>query len=316
VHPLQHGNTIIVFYLEALGVVLYLMQGRPVRFGLAVAVTLLATPAVHTTDDVLARQRSFFGVHTVLKDHTRHFNLLLNGVTIHGAQHLDPGLRHEPTTFYHRHGPLGQLFQSADEGRFREVALVGLGTGSAVCHREAGRRWTIYEIDPAVVDIARDPRWFDFLAACAPDARIVLGDGRLSLARARDAAYDLIILDTFSSDSIPVHMITREAVALYFRKLTAHGVLMIHISNEYLDLAPVLERIAADLGLSATIPGARLPLALDGHYAQLESNWMALARTPGDLARPVREEGWQAANGPTRGRPWTDDYSNILQALK
>jgi len=314
VHPLQHGKIVIVLYVEALGVALYLMHPRPLRFGLAVAATLLATPAVHDVHEILARQRSFFGVHTVFQDEGRHFNVLLNGVTIHGAQHLEPALRHEPTTFYHRHGPLGQLFGAEGAGRFRNVALVGLGTGSAVCHREAGRTWTIYEIDPVVVSIARDPRWFDFLAACAPAARVVIGDGRLSLSRAPETAYDLIILDTFSSDAIPVHMITREAVALYFRKLAAHGVLMIHISNQYLDLAPVLARIAAELGLTALVPGPRLPL--EGGYSQLESNWMALARTPGDLTGLMKEEGWQVKNALSRGRTWTDDYSNILQALK
>jgi len=316
VHPLQHGKLVIVLYVEALGVALYLMHRRPLRFGLAVAVTLLATPYLHSTDDVLARHRSFFGVHTVLKDESRHFNVLLHGITVHGAQHLAAGLRHEPTTFYHRDGPLGQLLGAlGTDGRFRNVALVGLGTGSAVCHREAGRKWTLYEIDPVVVAIATNSPWFDFVATCAPDAKVVTGDGRLSLARAADGAYDLVILDTFSSDAIPIHMVTREAVALYFRKLSARGVLMLHISNEYLDLAPVLASIASDLGLAAMVPGSRLSVAFDGRFAQLESNWMAIAREPADLARLASEEGWRPPD-PSSVRAWTDDYSNILQALK
>jgi hypothetical protein len=317
VHPLQHSKLVIVLYVEALGVVLYLMHGRPLRFGLAVAATLLATPYLHNVDDVLARHRSFFGVHTVMKDESRHFNVLLHGITVHGAQHLNPALRHEPTTFYHRDGPLGQLFGALGTGgRFRNVALVGLGTGSAVCHREAGRAWTLYEIDPVVVALARDSPWFDFVATCAPDAQVVTGDGRLSLARAQDGAYDLIILDTFSSDAIPIHMVTREAVALYFRKLSERGVLMLHISNEYLDLAPVLTSIATDLGLAAMLPGPRLPVAFDGRFAQLESSWMAIARRPGDLSELASEEGWRSADPSPSVRPWTDDYSNILQALK
>jgi hypothetical protein len=317
VHPLHHGKLAIVLYVEALGVVLYLLSRRPLRFGLAVAVTLLATPPLHAVDDILARYRSFFGVHTVLRDESRQFNVLLNGITVHGAQHLDPALRHEPTTFYHRHGPLGQLFGAlGKDERLRRVALVGLGTGSAVCHRQAGRTWTLYEIDPVVVAIARDPRWFDFIAACAPDARIVTGDGRLSLAHEPDRAYDLIILDTFSSDAIPIHMVTREAVELYFRKLAARGVLMLHISNQYLDLVPVLARIASDLGLAAMVPSPRLTLAFDGAFSQLESNWMAIARVPGDLAPLAAAEGWRTPGASPLVRAWTDDYSNILQALK
>jgi len=317
VHPLEQGNLVIVLYVETLGVLLYLTHGRPLRFGLTVCVAILATPYLHAVDDVLARHRSFFGVHTVMRDESRQFNVLLHGITVHGAQHLDRDLRHEPTTFYHRNGPLGQLFGAMGPGgRFRNVALVGVGTGSAVCHRQAGRAWTLYEIDPVVVSIARDPRWFDFIATCAPDAKIVTGDGRLSLARKPDGAYDLIILDTFSSDAIPVHMVTREAIALYFRKLAERGVLMLHISNEYLDLAPVLAKTASDLGLTAMVPGPRFSVAFDGRFSQLESNWMAIARHPGDLAELVKEEEWRPPALSASIRPWTDDYSNILQALK
>jgi len=317
IHPLRLGKTAIVLYLEAVGVVLYLTRGRLVRFALAAAVTLLATPYVHAVDDVLVRHRSFFGVHTVLRDEARQFHVLLNGITVHGAQHLDPQLRYEPTTFYHRDGPLGQLFSALGRGgRFRHVALVGLGTGSAVCYREPQRTWSIFEIDPVVVQLARDSRWFDFLAHCAPGAKVVLGDGRLSLARVADRSYDLIILDTFSSDAIPVHMVTREAVALYFRKLAEHGVLIFHISNQYLDLVPVLSAIASDLGLTARVPGPRLLLPGEGRYSRMESNWMAIARTAADLAPLETEEGWEPPAARIAARPWTDDYSNILQALK
>ncbi len=317
IHPLRLGTLVIVVYLQALGVVLYLMHGRPVRFGLAVAVTLLATPYLHAVDDVLARHRSFFGVHTVLKDESGRFHVLLHGITVHGAQHLEPQLRYEPTTFYHRDGPLGQLFAALGRGgRFRHVALVGLGTGSAVCYREPGRTWSIFEIDPVVVQLARDPRWFDFLAGCAPGAPVVIGDGRISLQRVPERSYDLIILDTFSSDAIPIHMVTREAVALYFRKLSERGVLMLHISNQYLDLTPVLFAIAADLGLTARVPSPRLSLPVNGRYSKMESNWMAIARAPGDLAALEAEQGWQPPGPRIAARPWTDDYSNIVQALK
>jgi spermidine synthase len=145
---------------------------------------------------------------------------------------------------------------------------------------------------------------------------VAIGDGRLSLARVPDRSYDLIILDTFSSDAIPVHMVTREAVALYFRKLTERGVLMLHISNQYLDLEPIIAAIASGLDLTARVPGPRLPVSFDGLYAQLESNWMAVARAPRDLGPLETQEGWLPAPARAGARPWTDDYSNILQALK
>jgi spermidine synthase len=317
VHPLREGTLAIVLYLEAVGVALYVARVRPVRFGLAVAVTLLAMPRLHDVDEVLARHRSFFGVHTVLKDATGSFHVLMHGITVHGAQHLDPAQRHEPTTFYHRDGPLGQMFDALGAGgRFRRVALIGLGTGSATCYREPGREWTLFEIDPLVVEIARDRRWFGFLAECAPGAQTLIGDGRLSLRTMPDGRFDLIIVDTFSSDAIPMHMLTREAVLLYFRKLSARGVLMLHITNQYLELAPVLAGTVADAGLAAMVPGPRLFLPPEGRYAQMESSWMAVARNPADLAALASLEGWQAPAPRPAGRSWTDDYSNILQALK
>ncbi len=317
IQPLQQGKVLVVLYLEVLGVALYFMHARPVRFGLAVAAALLAMPHLHAVDEVLARHRSFFGVHTVLKDGKEGFHVLMNGITVHGAQHLDPARRLEPTTFYHRDGPLGQMFAAlGDGGRFRRIAMIGLGTGSAACYREPGREWTFFEVDPLVVQLARDTRWFTFLAECAPDAKVVTGDGRLSLKSVADGSLDLIIVDTFSSDAIPVHMMTREAIVLYFQKLAQRGVLMLHITNQYLDLAPVLANIASGANLAAMNPGPRLSLALDERYSQLESHWMALAREPADLAALETQEGWQKPGAATGGRPWTDDYSNILQALK
>ena len=317
IRPLQQGKVFIVCYLEAVGVALYLMHRRPAQFGLAVAVTLLAMPYLHAVDEVLARHRSFFGVHTVLKDESGGFHVLMHGITIHGAQHLDPAKRLEPTAYFHRDGPLGQLFAALGTGgRFRQVALIGLGTGSAACYREPGREWTLFEIDPLVIEIAREPRWFSFLAGCAPDARVIAGDGRLALQTMPDGRFDLVIVDTFSSDAIPVHMITREAVMLYFRKLSERGVLMLHITNQYLDLAPMLAVAAADLGLAAMVPGFRLSFSSEARFAQMESHWMALARTPADLAALADQEGWQTPEVGRGRRSWTDDYSNVLQALK
>lgn len=317
IHPLRLGAVAIVAYLQVVGVTLYLLHRRPVPFGLAITAVLLTMPLLHQTDEVLARFRNFFGMHTVLKDRSGEFHVLLHGITLHGAQWLDPKLRLEPTAYFHRDGPLGQLFSALGAGgRFKRVALVGLGTGSASCYREPGREWTFFEIDPVVVRVARDRRWFSFVEDCAPGAPVILGDGRLSLAAVPDGRFDLIIIDTFSSDAIPLHMITREAVQLYFRKLAPRGVLMVHVSNEYLDLAPVVARIAADVGVAAMVPGPRISLGMAPRYAEMESRWIALARAPGELAALVNQEGWEPPVVRQKARPWTDDYSNILQAWK
>jgi hypothetical protein len=187
------------------------------------------------------------------------------------------------------------------------VALVGLGTGSATCYRAPGREWTLFEIDPTVIELASDRRWFTFLTECVPGAAIIAGDGRLSLQSMSDGRFDLVIVDTFSSDAIPMHMITKEAIALYFRKLSERGVLMLHITNQYLDLSPVLATTAADLGLAAMVPGPRLSFPSDdGRFSRMESHWMALAHAPADLAALAAEEGWKpAGTGAAGGRGQT-----------
>ena len=308
-----------MLYLEALGVALYLMHAASAALRARGGGGAPRDPASPRADEVLARHRSFFGVHTVLKDESEGFHVLMHGITVHGAQHLDPARRLEPTTFYHRDGPLGQLFAALGTGgRFRRVALIGLGTGSAACYREPGREWTFFEIDPLVVRARPGPALVHVSSPSAlPDAKVVTGDGRLSLQTVPDGSFDLIIVDTFSSDAIPVHMMTREAVMLYFRKLSERGVLMLHITNQYLDLdagAGEHRRRPGPDGDGARARGSRLPS--DGRYCP---DGIALDGARARARRPRRagDPGRMAAPGVGRGgRPWTDDYSNILQALK
>jgi hypothetical protein len=315
--PLSQGTIAIVVYLQVVGMALYLAHRRPFAFGLTVTTVLLASPVVHNPEEVLARHRTFFGVHTVLKHRDAKFHLLLHGITIHGAQYIAPGKRQVLTTYFHRDSPLGQLFTAVGTpGRFQLVAAVGLGAGTVACYRQPGQKWTFFEIDPAIVQLASDTRYFTFLADCAPDARIVVGDGRLSLAATPDAHFDLIIIDTFSSDSIPVHMITREALALYLRKLSARGVVIFHITNQYVELTPVLADLAAAAGVAAFRPGPRLTLPPEDRFEQMESHWIAIARQPEYLAALESEEGWLRLSGSAAAPLWTDDHSNIVGALK
>ncbi len=315
--PLEHGPVAIIVYLEVIGLALYLSHVRPRCFGLMVMVVLVASPILHSPDEILARHRSFFGVHTVLKDRAGKFHVLLHGITVHGAQYIAPEKRRELTTYFHRDNPLGQMFSAlGTKDRFQRVAVVGLGAGTAACYRQPDQEWTFFELDPTVVRLATDTRYFWFLAECAPDSRVVIGDGRLSLKATPDRYFDLIIVDAFSSDAIPVHMITREALALYMTKLRDGGVVMFQITNQYIDISPVLANLAAAAGLVALIPGPRLTLPREDRFAQMESHWVAVARKPEHLAALETQEGWGRLPQRTSARLWTDDFSNILGALK
>ncbi|MEK6593248.1 MAG: fused MFS/spermidine synthase [Pseudomonadota bacterium] len=317
IRPFAHGAMGVVVYLQAIGLVLYLFHVRPIRFGLGVMVALIASPILHLPDHVLERHRSFFGVHTVLQDKSEKFHVLMHGITIHGAQYIAAGKRLEPTTYFHRDSPLGQLFFVTDaHHHIKRVGVIGLGVGTTACYRKPGQEWTFFEIDPVVVRLAKDTRYFSFLRDCAPDAKIMLGDGRLSVKAMPDRHFDLIIIDTFSSDAIPMHMITREALALYFQKLSEDGIVMFHVSNQYLDLAPVLANLAAAAGLAAKMPGPHLSLPPDDPLAQMESRWIAISRRAQNLALLESQEGWVAATPQQGARLWTDDFSNVLGALK
>ncbi len=314
--PFTHGWSVVV-YLQVIGLALYLTHRKPAQFALTLLVILLATPIVHSAERVLERHRSFFGVHSVLLDDTGKFHVLMHGITIHGAQRIEVERRLTPTTYFHADSPVARLLDVLSrEEPLRKVAVVGLGVGTLACHRAPGREWIFYEIDPVVVSLAKDPRYFSFLSGCAPDAPIVLGDGRLSLSRAPDAAYDLIIMDSFASDAIPVHLVTREALALYMRKLRPRGIVLFQVTNQYMDLVPVLARLTADARVAALMPGPRLEVSFEERLAALPSKWVAISRDASRLAPLIDVENWTPLPVPGTGRVWTDDFSNVLSALK
>jgi len=221
----------------------------------------------------------------------------------------------EPIGYFYRSGPIGQLFASASE-RLTDVAVVGLGSGALACYAESGQRWTFYEIDPVVERIARDPRYFTYLQHSAGNVNVMLGDGRLNLQRASAGAYDLIALDAFSSDAIPVHLLTRDAVALYLSRLRPAGIIAVHISNRYLNLEPVLAAIARDEGLFALGNFDGLISDADAKQGRWPSFWIAIARTRGPLDDLSRRPGWYEIAATRRVSAWTDDYSNLVQVLK
>jgi spermidine synthase len=193
------------------------------------------------------------------------------------------------------------------------VAVVGLGSGALACYAESERPWTFYEIDPLVEQIARNPRYFTYLQNSRGRLNVVLGDARVSLHRAADQQYDLIVLDAFSSDAIPIHLLTREAVRLYFSRLRPDGVVAVHLSNRYLNLESIVAALAERDGLASLANlDDRQSEAGAGKFA---SRWVMLARSTEPLSGLVGRPGWRSPRVDARAPAWTDDYSNILQAF-
>lgn len=294
---------------------LFLRQRLMAFFGLVVlsfVITGLWRPGIAPIETA----RSFFGVHRVAEVAEGKARILYHGTTIHGAQRLrnDDGTPAEgsptPLTYYYPQGPLAEAIDAARaaHGVLGHVAVVGLGTGSLACHRKAGEHWTFFEIDPEVIRIARDPRLFTFLSSCAPDAPLVAGDARLTL-EASPGRYDLIVLDAFSSDSIPAHLLTREALAGYLSKLSPRGVIVAHISNRHLDLAPVVANVVRSQGLVSF-------LREDDRAGDFMTTFVSNARVVA-MARDAADTGsvaekWTPLHPDPASALWTDDYSNIL----
>jgi SAM-dependent methyltransferase len=282
------------------------------RRGLLAASTAIATVALGfaPSPPVLVQTRTFFGVIKVLTDGTANAEYL--GTTLHGVQFLDPGRRREPTAYYVRSGPPGTIFEDlrARKPDGSAIAVVGLGPGASLAYARPGDSWTVFEIDQAVVDIARNPAYFTYLADSPVHPRIVIGDARLSIAQERPASFDLMILDAFSSDTAPAHLLTREAVAAYARVLRPGGLLAFHVSNRHYRLAPAVASTAEAQGLAALgieyVPEQQEIERTGG----LRAIWVVAAKTD-DLSR-FEAEGWQR---PATGPVLTDDFSDLLRTL-
>ena len=288
---------------------------HPRRFAVAVAAIFLAS-ALHTGAHgrPVHRERNFFGVTRVTRDPAGVFNQVVHGNTVHGRQFLAPVRRCEPLAYYHVKGPLGDLFAEVNSRPSVRVGVIGLGAGSMASYSQPGQEWTYYEIDPAVIRLARGTNYFTYLTACArAPVRIVAGDARLQLRHAPDRHYGFLVLDAFSSDSIPQHLLTREAFELYVRKLAPGGLLAIHISNRYLNLAPVIADIAGELKL---VCRSAEDMEDDPANGKEESHWMLLARSEGDLGRLQRSSRFIPVAPQPGRRVWTDDYSNILSVFE
>ena len=300
---------------------IFSFQSRPIRFGLALAGTFFATGLLisNRTPQILC-ERSFYGVSRVMlrTSYTGElYHMLAHGTTIHGLQSLDPQRRGEPLAYYHRTGPAGQVFRQLNQmGGNLKVAVVGLGAGSLAAYSRPTEQWDFYEIDPVVAEIASDPRYFSFLKDMKASHRIVMGDGRLMLGKAPDRSYDLIVLDAFSSDSIPVHLFTLEAIRIYLSKVADRGFLAFNISNRYLKLEQILGEVAASAGLACMA-------SFDQHLSIAEidrgktgSKWLVMTRREADVGLLLSLPSWfRLQPSGQESRIWTDDYSNILGAF-
>jgi len=287
---------------------------RPLRFALALGAILLAVPLAGTYgDQVLDRARSFFGIYKVVANEERGLHELYSGTTLHGAQRFGPQ-RPEPLTYFSRAGPAGQVFAQLPPQSTSRVATVGLGVGSIACLQRPGTHLTFYEIDPEVVRIARNPRFFTYLRDCPVRPAIVTGDGRRSLERAPRASFGLVVLDAFNSDAIPVHLITREAVELYLSRSTRGGALLFNATNRYVDLEPVLGNIAEDLNLTCRIR-EDTPNKAEQNRGYERSIWTLLVRRPMDLGTIRFDRRWKRCIADPSAQTWTDDYSNPLSVV-
>jgi hypothetical protein len=293
---------------------------------------LIGQFSLNNLGGILYSERSFFGINRVIQyDHEigGKYHSLLHGTTLHGKQSLDPRRRNEPLSYFTIDSPIGQFFALVKPQQLSHVAVLGLGVGTLAAYAQPGQAWTFYEIDPTVEKIAGDPRYFTFLQDAKAPYKVILGDGRLQLAQVPDRAYDLLIMDAFSSDSIPVHLITKEAFQLYFRKIKESGWLLVNISNRYIDLEPVLGAIAHNLGLVALHQKEGEISPTEKAMGKSASNWVILTQKSENFGSLLQDPRWEAiahprrfanASTPTGSSPetliWTDDYSNILSALR
>ncbi len=305
------GAVLMILVLGSVICLAWLRRSALSCYGAGVVLLLVGALVGH--DPATWRDRSFFGTHVVTEE--AGMRLYGNGTTVHGAQRLadDAGGRPEPLYYYHRNGPLAQVLTSAKADAAERVGIVGLGVGSLACYAQEGQDWHFYEIDRMVDRIARTPEWFRFLTACTPDAPTHMGDARMVLDRQKDMRFDILVIDAYSSDSVPVHLTTNEAMQLYLDRLAPGGLLVYHISNRYYDIDIPLARSAEDLGLAARIQDYKGNTKED--LGDVAMTAVVLARSADDLGDLAEDPRWRVLES-DGGPVWTDDYANLVSIIR
>jgi hypothetical protein len=320
----SYGGVVIVLLAVAL-----VLSNDPLRFAAVIALTFMFIRVYDTESAGRTQLRSFFGVHKILDIPGGQYRVLMHGTTIHGAQRIRDAEgnpiadKPEPITYYTRNSPIGQAIRAVRErkGGPIRIAAVGLGTGSISCLTQPGDSLDFYEIDRSIVHISRDENYFTFVANCAPKASVIMGDARLTLANAPDGRYDIIVVDAFSSDAIPIHLMTREAMAIYLQKSAKTGLIVMHVSNRHLELTSVVAGVAAANGAVTREYFAgdedqedRKQEYSDSAY-QFSSVVAVVGRTDADFGELAKRKSWAVAEPDPGQWVWTDDYSNIIGAL-
>ena len=314
VAPLQMSGAIYVVAPPLF--VSYPLRKRPMRFALALGGVILAAGLMTgMSQNVLSTERNFFGVVRVINDPNRHVHSFLHGSTVHGRQSTIPERRCEPLAYYHQDGPLGRIFAQIEKSRpAANIGVIGLGIGGTTAYARADQHWTFYEINPAVVSVARTTEYFSYLNECAKaPVDIVLGDARLQMHSAPDQSYDVVVLDAFSSDAIPIHLVTQQALDLYLSKIKPGGLIVFHISNRNLDLSQVVADLANSRQLSYLSMRDLTEPQLNGRDP---SHWIVLARNAADYGPLANDSYVQPLQGSGGRNLWTDDFSNIISVFK
>ncbi|MBN9580159.1 MAG: fused MFS/spermidine synthase [Afipia sp.] len=290
------------------------------RFAAVVALGLVLLRVYPADNGRVETVRSFFGVHKIVVTPDGQYHVLMHGTTIHGAEKFlnDDGSkvqgRPEPISYYHKDGGIGRAIAAIRErkGGPIRVAVIGLGSGSLACQSQPGENWTFFEIDQTMVDTARDPRYFTFISSCEPNMKPIIGDARLTFAKEADGAYDLIIVDAYSSDAIPIHLATEEAMAIYKSKLAPQGAVVMHVSNRHLELESVAVGIAEENDLKSWVYNE--DSGRDAEYI-FTTDVVISARDDADVGRIASDPKWTFTEATEGQRVWTDDYSNVLGAV-
>ncbi|WP_316393740.1 fused MFS/spermidine synthase [Bradyrhizobium sp. 33ap4] len=285
-----------------------------------VVVALVVLRAYPSDDGRVETVRSFFGVHKIVVTPNGQYHVLMHGTTIHGAEKFknDDGTpvagKPEPISYYHKDGGIGRAISAIRErkGAPLKVAVIGLGSGTLTCASAPGEDWRFFEIDQSMVDTARDPKYFTYLQNCEPNLKPVIGDARLTFAKEPDGAYDLIIVDAYSSDAIPIHLATEEAMAIYKEKLAPQGAVVMHVSNRHLELASVVVGIADANDMKSWVYSE--DSGRDNEYI-FSTSVVVSAREEEDVGKLASSDVWTETEADEKQRVWTDDYSNVLGAV-
>lgn len=297
-----------------------LLRGDRWKVAATATLALVLLRAYPADEGRVETVRSFFGVHKIVVTPGGQYHVLMHGTTIHGAERVqnNDGTpivgRPEPISYYHKDGGIGRAIAAIRDRKGGPIraAVIGLGAGTLTCASQPNENWRFFEIDQTMVDTARDPRFFNFIRNCEPDLQPVIGDARLTFAKEPDGLYDLIIVDAYSSDAIPVHLATQEAMKIYKDKLAPQGVVLMHVSNRHLELSSVVVGIAAANDLKSWVYNE--DSGRDDEYI-FATSVVVSARAEADVGKLASSPQWTLTGANDRQRVWTDDYSNILGAV-